>query len=438
MTLDHLDKPEELATGLGLRLLLHWRIRCAALRIPIDTTAGPLAARACTSVIRTLDTGGGDAELARDLDRWQGELLDDEAARAAADCLVQLVAEIAAEVFEEFPPAGLGVVLERLAEHAAARRPAPLAQVDARTGCLGPDELETRLDSLVPAALAAGGDVSVAVVEFDEKADADLRVAAALREATYLGDNVYRTGRTRFVVVSAGRELGEMRQLALHALCLADTGVRWGASSLATVGLQASETPDVLVMMAEADLHLRRQDFAAAEAVLARRRRTTVGALAASVALLAGLAGAMGTTGAGAPTGATAQRAPHVSTVTTTPPPASTQGTTPATAPPAPSTPPPSDTQTLTVSGNTPQSPATVTLTSATVPTIPAATTPPPSTPTPGNGQGNGGGQGHTVTPGSGSGTTPGNGHGKANGLVAHLTATVTTAVNGLVTSLKL
>lgn len=396
MTLD-LDNGCNVNSGLGLRLLLHWRIRCAARHVAIDATSGPGAATLCTSVIGTLKDESNAGDLEFHLRRWRAGAAAADA-RGALLCLAELTSELSAEVFAEFPPPGLAVILEHLSDAAAsaAMPEKPVAAVEPVTGCPGSDVLDHDLNKMVRRAAVSSADVGVAVVELDQRHrhsrpatgrpdpqnPALIGLASTLRLAASQADTVYRWGPRRFALVSWDADKVAMRQTMLQAVCLGGEKFHWGVASLSDIGSPAEQNPDLLLMMAEADLHLRRKDLSHAKAALERRRRTTLVGVAAAAMLLAAVVSNGFAGSPGQPNRVSADRhsitAPAVPSAVT--PPAGNQAQAPA----------PSNTGFTVASASVPVAATTVALISH--PSGPASTTaPPPPPPTPNAGHGPGG-----------------------------------------------
>jgi hypothetical protein len=115
-----------------------------------------------------------------------------------------------------------------------------------------------------------------------------LSLVAALRTTVGRAGGVYRVGERKFAVLAPGRAGRGMGELMLLATCAPGPRFSWGAADLSGAGAQAAEKPDLLLLLAEADLLFRRQDFSHANAALTKRRRTSALATAAAVAVVAG------------------------------------------------------------------------------------------------------------------------------------------------------
>ena len=307
MSLDETRKtdqdPED---DLKQRVLLHWRVRCGARRAAVEATSGPDAMALCAAVAWTLEHGTPAPDLAAAAHAWGASVSSPAEARSALLCLGEVATEISGDMADELPPTGLDPVLEQLASEAAAasaRRTEP-AGIDPLTGCGDRRALEGDLDEAVAGALAAGLDVAVAVVEIDgphrERSKrlgkstsvlgdvTVLGLVATLRRALGRADGIYRVGQRKLAVLAPGRAGRGMGELMLLATCAPGPNFSWGAADLSAGGAQAAKNPDLLLLLAEADLLLRRQDLSRANATLTRRRRMSALATAAAVALVAG------------------------------------------------------------------------------------------------------------------------------------------------------
>ncbi len=292
------------------RLLLTWRTRCAATG-PWELTAGRGAIALCVAVIRTLELGAATPGLARAFRAWGAGVPSPVAARAALQCLCAAVTELVAAEYGQFRPRGLDYVLEHAAREsvvADGRRTVPEV-VDPLTGCPDRETLEHDLAPAVTAAAEAGEDLTVAVLELEaagrpgtegDRVDqgALLGLLASVRATFGRRIPVYRVGPGAFALVVRGVGSVEMGKLILLTTC--GTGPRfvWGRAGLRAGGEAAESSPGLLLLLAEADLHMRRQDLADAQRTVDRRRQlSVVGSAAASVLLVAGLGAAL----AGAP-----------------------------------------------------------------------------------------------------------------------------------------
>lgn len=410
-------------TELIERLLLHWRVRCVLRRAPLEATSGPDAADLCTAVAAHLKPAwlAPPPALGRALRRWAAGVVAPEAARAALNCLAEIATELAGEVSAEFPPAGLGPVLEAIAVEAdglAAGR-APVVAEEADAAPAPPPWRDRRaLERDVEMAVALGAvesrETALAVVQVDaarrrslrahhrrDEGDAVAPVAGILRLVVGT-DALYRLGRGKLAVLVPGADSRGVGALMLRVTCASPrTRLSWGATSL---GPAAGCTPgdaDALVMLAEADLVLRQRDLVHARRALTHYRQRVGASVAAAVLLLAGvLAGTASlrpTSTAGPsealPVGGAASPPPSV--------PAAQGPVAPAPAPPTPAPVPPPVSSVPAV----PAPPQAQTV-SAVVPAPPAAAPPPAPPPPPVKVNGSGKAPG---TPGK----PPSTGHGK-------------------------
>jgi GGDEF domain-containing protein len=360
----------------------------------------------CAAAVRTLEDGVAPPELSPGVRTWGAGVPSAEGARAALQCLGEAVSDLVISGFGDFRPRGLDLVLEELAKEAvvpAGRRTIPL-DLDALTRCPDRRALERDLATLVTAARTTGEDVTVAVMEPDRPPSRALRLVGSPEpspEAELLGllatlrttfdttVTVYRAGERSFAVLAPGVGAVAVGESILLATCRGPA-FAWGSASLHALGAVPFDAPDTLLLVAEADLHVRRTDARRAKAALTHQRRlSVVSAAAAGLLVVAGAAvGLSGATGQHAPA-RDAARAPSNAApgpsgpgVETPEPPSA-----PPAAPPAPAgtgsgtvvggstaPPPPSGSNTVLASFQTP---------------APAPPAPPPSptttTPAPGN-----------------------------------------------------
>lgn len=388
--------------GLVQHLLFDWRIRCAARGGPWQLTVGRGASSLCIAVVATLEQGSPVADLAHTVRAWGAGVPVAAEARAALQCLGEAVCELAAGDYGEFRVRGLDPVLEQLALEAAipvGRRTVP-AVIDVLTGCPDRETLEYDLTRAV-AATAAGAELTVAVLEPEDaeigrygetvsvNEGALLGVLATVRRTFAEGGTVYRAGVGSLVIVAPGVGALSMGELLLRATCGSGPRFFWGRASLRGAGSQGREAPTMLLLLAEADLHLRRQDYLAASGAGPRRRQlSVVGAAAAGLLLVAGVGATLA--GTGGPTthaARSAERAPVHSVAPTTVAPVPAPPVTTPPAVPAPPAPSPSTPAASTVAASAPSggpAPAqSAVLTSYQVPAAPTTTPPPPPPPSP-------------------------------------------------------
>lgn len=174
-------------------------------------------------------------------------------------------------------------------------------------GCHDWSRLQEDLALSVPAALASGQDLTVAVLELDHAGSrrrrspaasgtgGDSEVVALLATIlVHFADmNVYRVGREAFAVLGQGTDAAAMGECVLLATASAPCRFDWGMASLRRVGAAAA-WPEALAHLARADLHLRRRAVAGVHRAATRRRLAAVGSVAAAMLLLAGAAVALG------------------------------------------------------------------------------------------------------------------------------------------------
>ena len=302
MTLHQTPDDRDPGIELWKRILVRWRIRSGARQAAADATSGPEAAALCVAVVRSLEDPSQTPDLAMTARSWGAGVSSATEARSALLCLCEVTTELDGEVIDGFPPQGLDRVLEVLVtEAAAASTPSTeLSSIDTLTGCPDRQAVSGDLDVVVASAVASGSDVAVAIAKLDESpkrigdphrlADdvAVLGLLATLRRAFGHSDGVYRTGDGKFAVLAPDTDASGAREVMLLATCAPGPRFEWGVASLHAAGTKATESPDLLLLLAEGDLYLRRKDFSRANAVLARRRRVSAVASIAAVTLLAG------------------------------------------------------------------------------------------------------------------------------------------------------
>jgi GGDEF domain-containing protein len=315
-------------------MALHWQLRCAARRTAEVEASGQKAAALCEAVVETLGNPSHATHLSLAARSWASNVSNPAEARAALLCLCEVATELdgelattelattesattesattesaTTELATTWYPDGLDAVLGALVAEAARvstqADPVRHDATDALTGCPGRRALERDLGVAVVAAAAAGGDVAVATVQLDrarrhlgvvrpggsrDAADdaAVLGLVATLRRSMGRADGLYRVGPTSFAVLAA--DTTTAGALALRAECLPGPKFSWGMAGLAAVGAAAVESPDLLLVVAEADRELRRRELARVDDATARRRRmSAVAAAAAAIVLVAGV-----------------------------------------------------------------------------------------------------------------------------------------------------
>ena len=309
MTLDETrsDNPDS-GDSLCQSMLLRWRIRCAVEQAALAATARPEAAALCAAVGRTLEHGSSVPDLAVAARTWVADVFSPVEARAALLCLCEVATELSGEVANELR--GLDPVLECLVNEAAAcsARRINRASMDSLTGCGDRRALNGDLRYAVTAAIASEHDVAVAMVQLVDLAPGSrerpakrsgkntnavddavvLSLLAALRRSLGHADGVYRVGKDKFVVLAPTSDVAGVGEVMLLATCAPGPRFTWGAAGLTAAGTKAVENPDVLLVLAEADLQIRRRDFSHANAILTRRRRVSAVASMAAATVLAG------------------------------------------------------------------------------------------------------------------------------------------------------
>lgn len=430
------------AEDLARRLLVDWRVRCAVSRAAWQLTSGQAAAELSRAVVATLQEGVPGPELGRAVRSWGSRVASPAEARGALQCLGEAVTALVAVEFGDFRPRGLDPTLEQLAAESmvpAGRRTAP-AQLDPLTRCPDRAALASDLAVTVPGAWAAGEDLTLAVLALDDgrqstfgrrsqsqsRAPVDdgqlLRLLATVRHVFGRSAGVYRVGEGALGVLAARTGAVTTGELILRATCLIGPPFAWGTADLHSVGEQAVSSPDVLLMLAEADLVLRRRDYATATATLARRRQfAAVGSIAAAMLLVAGAGVAIVRSPGSAPAARSAAPAHHSSA----PAPLSPPTTVPAPAPTVLAPPPAGSSSTLTGGGGSgpvgaPTDNAVLTSFQAPVAPSPPPSTPPTTVPAPAppqHGHGASGGASpaavaHGHSAGAGQGGPPGHAKG--------------------------
>lgn len=395
--LPHQRPPDELAS----QILVGWRVRCAFRRAAWELTAGSAAGEVCTAVARTLEEGAARPELARALRAWGARLRSPAAARAALQCLAETVSAVVFGEYGDFRPRGLDPTLEALARESlvpAGRRTVPV-QVDQLTGCPDRGALEADLAAAVPGAAARGGELTVAVLELEDahvgphgtpsKVD-DVEVLgllATIRRSFDGHRGVYRVAHGSLAVVAPGVGTVAMGEHILRATCSVGPRFHWGTANLRAVGDQAATSPDLLLLLAESDLVLRRQEMTrAGRAVVRHRRLSAVGSAAAALLLFAAVGVALRGPPSPQPTRSALPVQPAPAPAPASPP-TSVPAETPAS--PATSAPPPAPATVHTVSSPTPApgtgsaAPSGVAGGSIVLTSYQAPTTQPPTTQTP-------------------------------------------------------
>jgi len=313
--------PDGAGPGSAERLLADWRVRCARRRAPWELASGAAAVELCGTVVSTLESGAVTGELSRAVRSWGATVTAAPAARAALQCLGEAATAHVFSEFGAFRPRGLDAVLEELAREAAipARRRAYAGRADALTGCLDRHALEHDLVFDVHDALASDAELTVTVLEVSGPVDgrdhtddvALLGLLATVRRTFGSRCTVYRCGRRSLALVAPGFSSGVVGQALLLATCGDGPAFAWGCADLRALGTTAAHAPDALVMVAESDLHRRRQDRARAEGRETRRRHlSVVGSVAAGAVVLAGALAALNASPGSEPASRVAEPAP--------------------------------------------------------------------------------------------------------------------------------
>jgi len=300
---------EDSSTVLAQRMMVHWRVRCVLRRAPIEATAGSAALDLCAAIVTTLERAAPPPGLARAVRTWGAGLRSADEAVAAAQCLSEIATELSADVFQTFPSAALEPVLELLATEAAAAS-TRLAERQAGASSLSDRKaLERDLDEAVAASLLSNAEAALAVIELDTapkgtlhrprdpQADdaAVLALGVALASAGAPGQRVYRLSRRKLAVLAPDTHTVDLGAVVLEATLALGIGFSWGMAGLRASGADVLASPDVLVMLAEADLHLRRRDYVHARHMLSQhRRRSALASVSAALLLFVGTAFGLG------------------------------------------------------------------------------------------------------------------------------------------------
>lgn len=297
-------RPDE---GLVRLLLSEWRVACARHHAPWQLASGRSALALCEAVEHTLELGTATPELGAAVRAWGSGVPSAEAARAVLQCLSEAVLELATTQFGEFRARGLDPIFEQLSKEAtipAGQRTVP-AVVDPLTGCLDRQAMERDLAVAVDAATATDTDLTVAVLQAAEGAtsargwpgdDAALLGLLATLRRTFGREwcTVYRVGLRSLGIVARGADPFSVGEAILLATCLPGPAFVWGRADLRSAGSAATGAPGLLLFLAEADLHERRRDLAAATGrTSSRRHLSVVGSAAAAAVLVAGTAAAL-------------------------------------------------------------------------------------------------------------------------------------------------
>jgi GGDEF domain-containing protein len=290
------DDDRDTGTDLVQHLRLRWGVRCIFARTPFLATTGPDALALCGAVTAALESPTWSPAVALAVRRWRTGVSSLADAASALRCLSETVAEVVTAEYGERQPPGLDTVLEQLigeATSASARR-AGTDGVDLVTRCRNRLAFERDLEDAVVDALVSSGDAALALVELDpsaKRSDADLlSLAVALRRTVGGAGDVYRVGARKFAVLLAGEDVTGAGAIMLRATCHAGPRFGWGVASVHSAGIVSPERAEVVVLLAEADLHLRRRDYTHARHMLARHRRNSaLAAVAGAMVLVAGV-----------------------------------------------------------------------------------------------------------------------------------------------------
>lgn len=310
----------DFGTDLVQTVMLHWRVRCVVRGAPLEVASGPDAVALVTALTASLERGYPPPGLGRAARAWGADVADPVAAQAALRCLAEIAVELVADVSRQLSPAGLDPALEELTLEAAV-----MAQAGARNATVPRDRrlLERHLEQAVADAVRSDGDVAVGVVELERSSRGAVQLPGRTRvpaDDRALGDlvaalqgevgagRVYRLGPRKLAVLVAGAATAELGELVLRVTARAPR-FAWGAARLGAAGPRAVASPDALVVLAEADLHVRRRDLLRARRQLAQhhRRSALAGAGSALVIVLGMLVGLSGT---GGPVGSSRLAAP--------------------------------------------------------------------------------------------------------------------------------
>ncbi len=331
------DDDREPRTHLVQHMRLQWGVRCIFRRTSFLMTTGPHALALCAAVTGALERPTWSPDLAVAARTWRLGVAPADAA-AGLRYLAETVTQVVTAEFGEIPAPGLDTVLEQLmGEAKSASSRSELASYDVDSGCPNRRALEGDLADSVAEALADGGDVALAVVELHpsvkRRDEGLLSLVAVLRRALGAPGHVYRVAATKLAVLLPGQDSADAGTMMLRATCGGAPRFMWGASSLQASGVTSAERADAVVLLAEADLHLRSRDYTHARKMLTRQRRhSALAAVAGALVMVAGVTLGLSSTGPSHLHGPAALRSPVVGPVPPAP-----QSTTP----PLPGSPPP-------------------------------------------------------------------------------------------------
>jgi GGDEF domain-containing protein len=290
------DDDRDTGTDLVQHLRLQWGVRCIFRHASFLATTGPEALDLCAAVLAALESPNWSPGIAVAARRWRTGVSSPAEAAPALRCLSESVAELAVEEYGEHPPPGLDPVLEQLiGEATSASSPRTGAgRVDLVTGCSNRAAFERDLADAVTDALVQLDDVAVALVELDPSRKVSdlnlLSLLAAIRRTVQRGDACYRVGPRKFAVLLRGEDASAAGSAMLRVTLSGAPRFSWGVSSLRSAGIVSADRADVVVLLAEADLHLRRRDYSHARHMLARQRRNSaLTAVAGALVLVAGV-----------------------------------------------------------------------------------------------------------------------------------------------------
>lgn len=286
------DDDRDTGTDFVQHLRLQWGVRCIFRRTSFLATTGPEALALCAAVLAALESPSWSPGVAVAARRWRTGVSSPAEVASALRCLSESIVEVVVDEYGEHSPPGLDPVLEQLvgeATSASARRTGT-DRVDPLTGCSNRHELERDLTDAVTDALVSLDDVSLALVELHPSRRVSdvtlLSLLAAIRRTLHRGDGCYRVGPRKFAVLLRGEDAAAAGSAMLRVTCSGAPRFSWGVSSLRSAGIMSADRADALVVLAEADLHLRRRDYFHARQMLTRQRRNSALAAVAGVMVL--------------------------------------------------------------------------------------------------------------------------------------------------------
>lgn len=290
------EDERDTGTDFVQHLRLQWGVRCIFSRSSFVATTGPEALALCAAVLAALESPSWSPGVAVAARRWRTGVSSPAEAASALRCLSESVVELVVDEYGEHPPPGLDPLLEQLIGEATSTSAwrAGTDGVDLVTGCPDRHAFERDLADAVTDALVELDDASVALVELAPSKKASdatlLSLLAGIRRSLHRADKCYRVGPRKFAVLLAGEDAAAAGSAMLRVTCGGAPRFSWGVSSVRSAGISSAERADALVLLAEADLHLRRRDYSHARHMLTRQRRNSaLAAVAGAMVLVAGV-----------------------------------------------------------------------------------------------------------------------------------------------------